>query len=227
MAIVKYGPVIADARGSVGGTVFSRNAAGAYMKQRTVPTYPATGKQQARAALLSTLLHDWRNVLTPTQRATWNALASITSLPNNLGEMFTPSGLNLFIKANFMLDLTGQTHVTAAPIAAIAPAPTLTITHLAATGIEVTDIGNWDNSPTGLVIRQSFRNAPLTQNYFKGPYSVLNSLNFTAFDALPLLLAASASLVADTRTFYRFRAVLDTGAVSAPALYQVDVGDPT
>jgi len=224
MAIIKLGPVIADARGSVGGTVFSRNSAGAYMKQRTVPTYRATARQVAVAALLSTVINDWKVNLSTAERVLWNGLASITSLPNKLGEQFAPSGLNLFVKSNMMLDLTGQAHVTAAPVAAIAPQPALTFAHTPTDGIRITDIGNWDNTPTGYVYFQRSPAMPLSVNYYKGPYTSTTVLNFTAFDALPILFSASAILATDARYFYRCRAVLDDGTVSAAASYSCDVG---
>lgn len=224
MAIIKLGPVVADARGSVGGTVFSRNAAGAYMKQRTVPTYPGSAKQVARAALLSTIIDDWKNTLGNAPRAAWNALAAITKLPNKLGEMFTPSGMNLFVKANFMLDLTGQAHITAPPVAAIAPAMTLTLDHENGVGIVVTSIGNWDTTPATRVLGQFSPNLPLSTFYYKGPWTNIWGADGTTFDALPLTICGSALLQAHSRKFFRYRAVHDDGMVSAPAIFSAEVG---
>ena len=39
---LRFGALVADARGSVGGAVISRNAGGAYMRTRTTPTNPNT-----------------------------------------------------------------------------------------------------------------------------------------------------------------------------------------
>lgn len=224
MAIIKYGPVIADARGSVGGTVFSRNAAGAYMKQRTVPVYPGYDKQIAIAALLSTVISNWKNDLTTAQRNDWNALAAITSLPNKLGEQFSPSGLNLFVRANMLLDLTGQVHVTTPPVAAVIPAPQLTLAWTTLVGIQCTAIGNWDNTATTKVLASWSPNLPLSVNYFKGPW--INTWGQTGvyYNALPALMVPSAQLAADSRKFMRFRAVNDDGASSHAALFSADVG---
>lgn len=222
--IIKFGGIVSDGRGSIGGVVFSRNAAGAYAKQRTVPTYPATDRQQNVASLLSTIIADWKVTLSTAQRAAWNVLASNTSLPNKLGEMFTPSGLNLFVKANMLLDQTGQGHVTVPPVAAVCPSPQFTFAYQIDPGIEVTSIGNWDNSPDGLIAIQSIINLPLSQNYYKGPYAQTWTKTFAGFDVLPMHMIATASLVANTRAHFRVRAVQEDGAVSAAGFYAADVG---
>lgn len=225
MAIIKLGPVIGDARGSVGSTVFSRNAAGAYMKQRTTPIYRGTEKQISRAALLSTIIDDWKVSLTTSEREAWNDLAAITSLPNKLGEQFSPSGLNLFVKANFMLDLTGQAHVTAPPVAAIAPAPTLTLAWTTLVGIECTAIGNWDNTAAEKLTMQWAPALPLSVNYYKGPWPNLSAQNGAYYSTLPALMLPSAALTANSRVIFRWRAVHDDGMISHPVIYSADVGD--
>jgi len=194
------------------------------MKQRTVPTYPGSAKQVARAALLSTVIADWKTSLSTAEREIWNGLAAITSLPNKLGEQFSPSGLNLFVKSNVMLDLTGQTHVTAAPVAAIAPAPSFTLAHTPATGIRVTSIGNWDNSAATQTLVQSSPDMPLSVNYYKGPWTGITYIPSVYWDTIPALITASADLIVTSRKFYRFRAVHADGSVSAPIVLSADVG---
>lgn len=224
MALIKFGPVISDARGSVGGTVFSRNAAGAIMKQRTTPTYPASQKQQERASLLSTIIEDWQGTLTTPERNAWNALAQITSLPNKLGEQFTPSGLNLYVRSNCMLDLTAQAHVVVPPVSAVGPSPTFTLIWTTLIGIEVSAIGNFDTAGAAKLLTQRSAPLPLSINYFKGPYTLIYAMNGAYFDILPALLFPSAQLVATSRYFFKWRAVDSDGTVSAPAYYSVDVG---
>jgi len=227
MALVKYGIIAADVRGSVGAVVFSRNAAGAIMRKRTTPTYPGTERQTNAASLLSTVINDWKVTLTTPQRDAWNALAAITSLPNKLGEQFTPSGLNLFVKANTMLDHVGTAHVTTPPVAAVAPTPQFSMSYHHTQGVKVDGIGNWDNSAAGSIFVQSFLSGPLSQNYYKGPYTGAGIVAFAAFDALPLVLNPTGVLVANTRCHYRFRAIHDDGSVSAAAFHSVDVGSLT
>jgi len=222
MALIKLGPVVADARGSVGGTVFSRNAAGAYMKQRTVPTYPGSAAQVARAALMTTIVDDWKTSMSDAARDDWNDLANQTTLTNKLGEQFRPSAFNLFVRANTLLDLCGLTHVTIPPISATAPTPIFVMQHTIDVGLHVTAIGNWDNTPLGRTLLSWGMHIPQSIYYFKGPFTLLGSMDFDVYDALPLILRANADLQVTKRYFVRARAVHEDGSVSAAAIYSVD-----
>lgn len=74
MAKVKFGSGVADIRGHVGGTVFSRNTSGAYIREKVTPVNPNTAAQQAVRSTLSDLSKAWAT-LTDIQRAGWKSLA--------------------------------------------------------------------------------------------------------------------------------------------------------
>ena len=224
MALVKYGSIVADARGAVGGEVYSRNSAGAYVRNKTKPIYPASEKQVAMAALMSTVVSDWQLALTTAQRTLWNNLAAVSEFRNRLGDEFHPSGFNIFVLSNILLDLTAQAHVTAPPISASAPAPTLTLAWTTLVGVECTDIGNWDNSACSRLLAQKSPDLKQTINFYKQPWTLTWGQNGAYYDILPALITPSAQLVADTRVYYSFRAVHADGAVSHPAVYFADVG---
>jgi len=223
MALIKYGPAIADARGSVGGTVFSRNGSGAYMKQRTTPTYSATPKQTTQANIFAAVVSDWRNVLTIAQRLTWADLAVATTLRNKLGESFSPSGMQLFVRANNLLEITGQAHVAVAPNNAVAPAAPLTLVYAIGTGIDITAIDGFDDASAGFLLVRHSGPVGLTRNYWTGPYPYSMLVEYTDLAALPELLLATAGLQADSRYFFAIRGADDDGAVTHTARYQVDV----
>ena len=116
MALVKYGPVVGVASGSVGAVTYSHNRGGAYIRSLAIPTNPNTPAQTLTRNRLSGLSQGWKT-LTQSQRLAWGALA--TSLPqvNALGDTFTLSGQQLYIGYNqFRLY---------ASLAVVAEAPTL------------------------------------------------------------------------------------------------------
>lgn len=226
MALIKLGPIIADARGGLGGQVFSRNRYGAYSRNRTKPVYPASEKQVARAALMNVLVDLWKNTLTTPKRNKWNELATITSFPNRLGEQFRPSGFNLYIHSNFMLSLTGQTLVVAPPVSATAPAPTLTLAWTTLVGVECTNINGWDNTACDKLLAQKSPDLPPSINFYKGPWALTWAQNGVYYNVLPALITPSAQLTANTRVYYRFRSVHANGAISHAAVYSADVGTP-
>lgn len=224
--LVKFGPVIVAGRGKVGGVIASRNSAGAYMKQWTKPTWSAYPKQVNINSLLSIIINNWKTVIGFNERAAWNALAAVTPLPNKLGEMFTPSGFNLYVRSNMMLDLSGQGFQADPPLSAVAPAPQLTLEWETLVGVKIVSIGNWDATPPGKVFVQWHPLSPFSVNYYKGPYPESGAAAFATYAAVPVTILPSGFLTPNSRTFWRFRAVHWDGMVSAPVYLKCDVGTP-
>lgn len=107
MASIKFGSIgISDARGSIGGTVFSRNRGGAYIRQRTTPVNPNTSRQAAIRATFGTVQSSWRG-LTEAQRESWRSNAVNFPVKNRLGETITLQGNILFQKCNMVLASAG------------------------------------------------------------------------------------------------------------------------
>lgn len=126
MAIFTPGPAAAAISGSVGGTTFSHNRGGAYMRRRAIPTNPATTYQAQIRALLTTYSQSWQS-LTDAQRLAWKNFAVQTPVLNALGNSFTRSGQQAYVAINTRLALDSQTPLTAPPIDAAPPA-LLTVT---------------------------------------------------------------------------------------------------
>lgn len=100
MAIVKYAPLIAEARGAVGDVVFSRNTYGAYVRDRVTPANPDTSYQQYRRGLLASCVSSWQS-LSDAQRKEWCAYASFAIQKNIFGDDSRLTGYNLYIKLNY------------------------------------------------------------------------------------------------------------------------------
>lgn len=115
MAIVKYGHLIAEARGKLNGTVFSRNTYGAYMRTKVTPANPSTAFQAAVRADMTTHAQAWR-ALTAAQRVAWSALAIQLTRINIFGDNVPLTGFNAFIKINRNLGAAGTAPLTDAPV---------------------------------------------------------------------------------------------------------------
>lgn len=100
MALIKYGPGIVDARGSVGGVVFSKNSTSHYMRARSIPVNPNTDKQNVIRAALAELSVRWSTVLTALKRASWELYGTNVSMKNKLGEAVNISGYNHYLRSN-------------------------------------------------------------------------------------------------------------------------------
>jgi len=117
MAIFTPGPAVAAVSGSVGGTVFSRNAGGAYMRIRAVPTTSTTADALAAKARMTTQSQGWR-ALTDAQRTSWRSFSLQNPVPNALGFPNVLQGNAMFIRINTLLEQSGNTTLTEPPTAA-------------------------------------------------------------------------------------------------------------
>ncbi len=224
MALILLGGAVADIRGSVAGNTYARNSSGNYVRNRTKPVYPASEAQQTAAANMSTIVASWGNDLTIAQREAWNALAARTNRRNKLGQSITVSGFNLYTRSNLLLLLTGQALVTAPPVNPEIPAPSLTLAHLAATGVQVTDIGGWDETVSAFLLISISPALRQTINFYKGPFVSRAPWGSAFIAAVPALIDPTADLFINTRKYYKFVAVAADGGASADITFRADIG---
>lgn len=115
MALLKFN-IIADARGSVNGTTFSRNKAGAYMRNRTRPINPNSTRQQAVRAAMNNLAFDFQTFDRATVNS-WNEIAATYPAFNKLGEEYIQSGKQLYISCGLNLAAIGSPNPVTLPSA--------------------------------------------------------------------------------------------------------------
>jgi hypothetical protein len=101
--------------GKIGGSVFSTNRGGNYIRAKVAPVQPRSVAQQSGRASLAALASSWR-LLTPAQIAAWNALASNITLSDSLGNSYTPTGEGLYVGNNRSLVLNTESIISNAPI---------------------------------------------------------------------------------------------------------------
>lgn len=145
MALVKFGMVVSDIRGSVGGVTFSRNSSGAVARKRTAGVNPNTVAQQAVRGLFNDVAQAWRN-LSSANQDTWITQAPNYTRVNRLGETVSYTGQQLFNHLNGQLLQLGQAVVdvaipplsievaTAASVVAVQTTDDIVINGLASTG---------------------------------------------------------------------------------------------
>lgn len=115
MALFLPGPMIADARGSIGGTCFSRAASGNYARNRTKPVNPRSPGQETARSTLTIAADAWNRTLTQAQRNDWKAYAEGTTWTNKLGQSIQIPAISAFARLYALRLLIGQTAPAAAP----------------------------------------------------------------------------------------------------------------
>lgn len=99
MAKIKWGMIVTDGRNKLGGQVFSKNRAGAYIRTKVTPVNPKTSFQMASRQLLGALSSAWSG-LTNLQRDSWNAVVEEWQKTDIFGDLRKPTGKNLFTGLN-------------------------------------------------------------------------------------------------------------------------------
>lgn len=125
-ASVKYGAIITDLKGSIGGHTFKGTAVTGVMQTKI--NRSASGKNGGKItksdagriirplANTSQNATNWRT-LSPADQASWTTAAPSFPFLNKYGQSYTPSGFQLYMSVNNQLLNIGQ------PVLAVAPAP--------------------------------------------------------------------------------------------------------
>lgn len=93
MAKLTLGSTVTDIRGSVAGTVYSRNKGGAYARGRVAPINRNTPKQSLVRNNFALNAKLWSGTLTGSERAAWVAFAAANPKVNVLGASIIISGI--------------------------------------------------------------------------------------------------------------------------------------
>lgn len=115
MALVKFGSVIVDSRGSVGGMTFKGTRAGPVMQVKANPTRNRNAVTTVNRARLAELSKDWFHTLSVARRDGWRDLATANPLPNTWGDYYPLSGISFYIRTNLTLYAIGETKILDAP----------------------------------------------------------------------------------------------------------------
>lgn len=124
MAKILFGPVAADVRNKIGGTVFSKNRAGAYIRRKSSPVQPQTQFQTAIRSGLAGFAKQWGGILTPAERLAWTLFAQGFPVHDKFGQSVTLTGEQMFVRLNQNIVNNGGTAITTPPVNLTVTGPT-------------------------------------------------------------------------------------------------------
>lgn len=175
--------LIAQGSGSVGGSTYSRNKGGSYIRNRSVPTNPNTGFQQTVRTFFKQCMNAWTNTLTAAQRTAWSTYAQNTPIIDSLGEARVIPDNAMYLRSNNSRLQAGLARVDNAPgiyDLGTFTQPTFTV---AANGASVTAAftagDSWNAASGGLLIYAS-RPQNSSINFFKGPFRLVGKITGVA-----------------------------------------------
>jgi len=115
MAKILLTHIAADIRGHAGGTVFSKNTSGNYIRNKVTPVNPATPAQSLVRSRFTSISQDWRG-LTEAQRRAWNQGAINFQNTDIFGNSVPLTGFNLFKRLNQNLLAAGAATIDDIPV---------------------------------------------------------------------------------------------------------------
>lgn len=168
MAKFTPGAIVSEVRNKIAATVFTRNRAGATIRNRVTPINRRSNTQTGRRQILASFAAQWRG-LSQAQRDGWIAAAQNFPRQDNLGQTIIPSGEQLYVEFNANLQLAGQSPISDAPAPSEFAVLSITsVTADAGVGNEL-DIAFTPTVPTGysMIVRATRQVSPGRQ--FMGP----------------------------------------------------------
>jgi hypothetical protein len=111
----KFGAIIVDGRGKIGGHVASKNRAGTYLRTKVTPANAQTSFQTAVRNRFTEFSQGWR-ALTQNQRDAWNAAVINFARTDIFGDIRNPSGLNLYQRLNNVLASVAEASIDIPPL---------------------------------------------------------------------------------------------------------------
>lgn len=112
---MKFGALVVDGRGKIGGHVASKNRGGAYLRTKSSPANAQSVSQSAVRNRFTAFAQGWRS-LTQAQRDAWNNAVPNYSRTDLFGDIRNPSGINLYQRLNNVLSSIGVAALSSPPL---------------------------------------------------------------------------------------------------------------
>lgn len=225
MASVILGGGVAAASGSVGGTVFSRNAAGPYMRNRSIPVNPASAFQVVVRNLMAQLTSAWVETLSDTERSLWETYAENVQLPGPLGNDRNVGALAMYVRSNvprLQADPVNLPRVDAGPgifdlgtFTNPDPADYDPVGQDFDLAFDATDA--WANEDDAAMLVYASPPQNKTVNYYNGPYRFAGVIlgDGTTPPTSPATISLPFTVLGDQRVFVRARVTRADGRLSS------------
>ena len=128
MALIILGSGVAQASGRLGGSVFSHNRYGVYLRNGTIPVNPNTTRQSDLRSIFASCVERWNNTLTDAQRAQWGVYGAAIPRTNRLGQTVYLPGMAHYVRSNVSRIQAGLSAVDAGPATLTLPGEDSTFT---------------------------------------------------------------------------------------------------
>lgn len=218
MAKIKFGMMMTDARGKLGGQVFSKNRAGAYVRTKVTPVNGRTIDQMFNRNILGSLSAGW-NDLTQSQINAWNGAVNDWQKTDVFGDLKKPTGKNLYTSLNKNLLQSGQVAINLPPDKMEIPIISATAIVVDETAGTITFTG-LSTVPSDVVLQVRATEAiPTGVNYIKNRLRVIDNIasgSITPADVYAAYEAKFGTIVAGQKIGFELKYIGKNGQAGVP-----------
>lgn len=224
MAKIKWGMIVVDGRGKLGGHVFSKNKSGSIIRTKVTPANPRTAAQQLVRSVLGSISAGW-SALSAAAIAAWNASSADWARTNEFGDPVTLSGKSLYQALNQNLLLVGGSALTLPPAKQDMPTDVLTAAAVNTTASSLTLTGANTTAQFYIVVEatpivpEGMSN--VTTKYRKVYHSLAST--YVAADAYAALVDKFGAPTVGGKMFVRIKYIGLNGQASTPQAIQAVV----
>lgn len=221
MAKIKFGMMMTDARGKLGGQVFSKNRAGAYVRTKVTPVNGRTVAQMFNRNILGSLSAGW-NSLTQAQINAWNEAVSDWQKTDVFGDLKKPTGKNLYTSLNKNLLQSAQSPLTLPPAKIDIPTNTATAVAVDETASTITFTG-LASVPSDVVLQIRATEAlPTGVSYIKNRLRVIDNVATGAITPANIFTAYEdkfGTIVPGQKIGFELKYIGDNGQAGVPITF--------
>lgn len=221
---IKFGAIVTDGRGKLGGHVFSKNLGGAFMRTKVTPANPQTTDQSSARALFGSISAQWSG-LSASARAAWNGAVENWQTTNIFGDLKKPSGKALFQRLNNQAQSAGLAGFTAVPAKLEMPDDIVTAVTIAIGAATLTPTGaNADASTQVVIVATAPQSAGTKTAGTKLRQIYANAGDtYSAADAYTAYVAKFGAPTAGDNVFVGVKYVLASGQASPTQILNASV----
>lgn len=168
---MKYLPMVAGTNsGSLGGTTYSHNRYGQYVRRKAIPVNPNTARQAVNRSRFSAAVIAWF-ALTAAQRTAWDTYAANVPVTDSLGQSINLTGQAMYVRSYTAITGALLTAPTDAPVVYNLGDidPTLTLTAAAEdtniVGFSFDDTLAWCDEDNAALVLYQTRPQSITRAY--------------------------------------------------------------
>lgn len=212
---IKFGAIVTEGRGKLGGHVFSKNAGGAFMRTKVTPSNPQTARQTTVRALFGSIASAWSG-LSATAIAQWNEAVSDWTTTNVFGDLKKPTGKALFQRLNNQAQSAGLSAVTSVPTKLALPDDPITAVPIGVGATTLALTGANTDAATQVVVWGATPVSAGTKNVktkLRQLYAVAGD-SYSATDAFAAYEAKFGTIATGQNIFIGVKYVLASGQAS-------------